>query len=174
MKCIKAILISGLCVASFAQAESSCHQGMQSFFNKNAPTTQTVTVTGMYTKKGELSGEYKACEMSVALKPWGLSPIWDAKKFDSTNGDGGSMWPFAEFPTSEPNSSEDRNVYSFSCNASDSEIETSFSYRDSGGWRKKHSTALSISKNSEGTYDLTIATDGFRSESTCRGNLSGK
>ena len=163
MKRITAVLISSLCMATIAKAESACYQNMQTFFNKNAPTTQTVVVNGVYAKSGmNLKG--KPCEVAVNLYGHDLSP----------KDKSGLMWPFGWYPTVEPVSSEDRDIKSFSCKASDSEISMSLSYRNLSGWYETRTTGLSILKNNEGTVDLRIQDGGGGSEIVCRGTLSEK
>ncbi len=166
--------ILSLFLALQLKAEITCHQGMQLFFNKMAPATQAVSVSGFYTKKSQMTGQYKPCVVSVKLESNRLAPQWTPATFDSNNGDGGGLWPFGSYPTVIPVSDEYRSIHSFECTVTADEISMALSYRNLNGWYETRKSKLSILKNNDDTFDFTFLDGGGSRAAVCRGQLSGK
>lgn len=169
MKFLAALLL----LSTTAFAETTCNDAIEKFFATYAPNTKELVVTGKYTEKSEKTGEYLACEAPVKKEAARLVMSVKPEKFNPGYGDGGAFWPFGNYPTVDQESDEHRSVNYFYCSANADGFSIDFSYSELGGWYKSKRYKLSVTKNSDDSYDYSLL-DGNPSSDvvTCRGALS--
>lgn len=172
---MKYLLLLSISLTSLNAFASSCNDAIESFFAKHAPNTKEILITGKYTEKSEKTDMYLDCEVPVKKEATHFKLNIKPEKFNPNYGDGGAFWPFGNYPTVEQESDNYRSVNYYTCSADENGFSIDFSYNELSGWYKSYRYSLSVLRNTDGEFELSLRDgDGglFASAVSCKGSLS--